>query len=414
VEKTASIPYARVVDLVRAPSVEPAEDPHNPSASGASMKRRDFFRAGAAVGVAGIGRFGAFPELRELEASALIRRQAAGDVKLSSNENPLGLAPVARQAVVDRIPFGNRYPGGYRGELTELLAARHGVSQENLVLGNGSTEILQMIVQAATSPNATLVLADPTFEDVSRYQRPHSYVMEPVPLGNGYVHDIQQMRDVTRKRGRPSVVYICNPNNPTGTLTPSRDVDAWIEEAPETVLFAVDEAYFEYVDHPDYWSAAKWIDSKPNVVVVRTFSKIFGMAGMRLGYALAHPSTAGRLSEFMGSNNANQLAIAAAIASLKDEELVGRSRAVNDAAKQVTHSCLEDLDLEYLPSHTNFLMHRISGDLGTYISRMRQAGIRVGRPFPPMLTYNRLSFGLPEEMGRWAEVLRDFRGKGWV
>jgi histidinol-phosphate aminotransferase len=150
------------------------------------------------------------------------------------------------------------------------------------------------------------------------------------------------------------------------------------------------------------------------VIVSRSFSKIYGMAGMRLGYAIAHKDTADRLREFIGRNNANQLALAAAIASLADAELIQRSRKANSHGKRILHDCLDELGLENLPSHTNFVMHRIPGDLETYQKRMAEANARVGRKFPPMLEYNRLSIGLPEEMERFAGILRGFRKKGWV
>jgi histidinol-phosphate aminotransferase len=339
---------------------------------------------------------------------------ASPTLLLNSNENALGLSPAAREAVIDAIAVANRYPDARRTQLIEALAVKDGVAPENIVLGNGSTEILQIIVQAATSPNATLVVAEPTFEAVPWYQRPFSYRLERVSLDAQHGHDLEKMRDKVRSRRRPAVVYLCNPNNPTGTLTASADIDSWIEEAPETTLFAVDEAYFEYVRAPGYWSAVKWIRERPNVVVARTFSKIYGMAGLRLGYAVTHRDTAERLREFSAWDNANVMALEAGLASLTDRELVARSRAANEAAKKITQDCLQELGLEFLPSHANFLMHRIRGDLETYIRRMREHGIRVGRPFPPMLSYNRLSLGTPDEMGRWASVLRDFRSKGWV
>jgi histidinol-phosphate aminotransferase len=209
-------------------------------------------------------------------------------------------------------------------------------------------------------------------------------------------------------------VYICNPNNPTGTLTPADAIDAWISEAPATTTFLVDEAYHEYADHPDYGSTLKWIDTRPNVIVVRTFSKIYGMAGMRLGYAVAHPTTVARLRAFVCRNNPNVLANAAALASLADDGLMARSVAVNDEAKVIAHTTLDELGLEYLPTQANFLMHRINGDLSTYIGHMREAGVRVGRAFPPMLEWNRVSFGLPDEMDRWASALKEMRRLGQV
>lgn len=380
------------------------------------MDRRGFVSSGMAAGLAGItGAGGALGTLLESTPGwGPGKTLADGSVKLSSNENPLGLSPAARQAVVDAIPHANRYPSDYRGALYEALADYMGVREENLVLGAGSTEILQIAVQAYTGPNVPLVLAEPTFEDVPRYQRPFAYEMAWVPLDRRLAHDVGRMREAADGRGRPAVVYFCNPNNPTGTVTPSDEIDAWIAEAPETTLFLIDEAYFEYADDPSFRSAVGWIGEKRNVVVVRTFSKIFGMAGMRLGFGVAHPDTATRLSEFVIQNNPNVLANAAAIASLGDRELVARSVGVNDEAKAIATTTLDELGLEHLPTQTNFIMHRINGDLREYIARMADAGVRVGRPFPPMLQWNRVSFGLPNEMDRWAETLKDFRRMGWI
>jgi histidinol-phosphate aminotransferase len=337
-----------------------------------------------------------------------------GSVKLSSNENPLGLAPAARQAVIDAIPNANRYPGDFRPPLMNALVEHLGVDADNIVLGAGSTEVLQMAVQAYQGPNVPLVIAEPTFEDVPRYQRPFAYNLMAIPLAPDLSHDLSRMRDAAERARRPSIVYICNPNNPTGTLTPSDEVDAWIADAPESTMFLVDEAYFEYADDPSYGSALKWIESHPNVIVARTFSKIYGMAGMRLGYGVAHPDTTARLREFVMASNPNVLAAAAGVASMADAGLRARSVSVNEQAKAIAHETLDELGLEYLPTQTNFIMHRVNGDLSAYIRRMADAGVRVGRPFPPMLEWNRLSFGLPEEMDRWADTLKGFRRQGLI
>ncbi len=373
------------------------------------MERRAFLQTGMAAGLVGATRLA--PAVGPLSAPSV---SVDGPLRLSSNENPLGLAPAARRAVIDGIPEANRYPGAKRRELIAALASKHGVTPECIVLGCGSTEVLQVIVQASTTRRATLIAADPTFEDVFDYGVPETYRVEKVPLKADLAHDIERMRDLAARSWDPVLVYICNPNNPTGTLTPCSEVDAWIGDAPDNVRFMIDEAYFEYVDDAGYWSAVKWIERQPNVVVARTFSKIYGMAGMRLGYGIAHPDTAAHLTRFMCQVNANELALRAGLASLNDSELVARGVAMNTRAKHIMYQCLEELDLEYVPTSTNFVMHRINGDLQTYRQRMRENDAWVGRPFPPMLTYNRLSFGLPEEMERFTEILREFRNKGWV
>ena len=371
------------------------------------MNRRDFMRVGAALGLAGLGRG------PRLAAQELAPAAAGETLWLNWNENAMGLAPAARQAALDAMSRAHRYPDAARQELIAALAAENGVAAESIVLGAGSTQVLQMIVLAASSPGTALVLASPTFEAMLRYQRPLAYRVEKVPLDGRFAHDLERMRARLGK-GRPALVYLCNPNNPTGTLTPTGEIKAWIFEAPETVLFAVDEAYHEYVRSPGYTSAVRWVGERPNLVVTRTFSKIYAMAGLRLGYAVAHPETARRLGEFISVDNVNGVVLAAALAALRDRNLVPRSRATNERAKRITQSCLDELGLAYLPSHTNFLMHRVPGDLDAYRRRMQERGIRVGRPFPPLLGHNRLSLGLPEQMERFTDVLRDFRERGWV
>jgi len=377
------------------------------------MDRRGFVTSGMAAGLAGMtGAGGALGALLEKTPGwGPGKTDESGVVKLSSNENPLGISPAARDAVVEAIVDANRY-GGRRKQLLEELARYLGVKTENLTLGFGSTEIIQVATQAFQGPNTPLIAALPTFEDVMNYQDTMPFEVTMIPLTTDLQHDIGRMREAASKR--PSLVYICNPNNPTGTVTSSSDIDAWIAEAPETTTFLVDEAYLEYVTDDSFWPALKWIEEKPNVVVTRTFSKIFAMAGLRLGYAISHPSTAARLSEHTIRNGPNVMAGAAGIASLRDEGLIERSIAVNDESKAIVHQTLDEVGLDYLPTNTNFLMHRINGDLRTYRDRMAATGLLVGRDFPPMLDYNRLSFGLPEEMDRWANTLRDFRRKGWI
>lgn len=378
------------------------------------MDRRGFVTSGMAASLAGAtgvgGALGKF--LDRTPGFGVGRTLPNGDIRLSSNENPLGISPSAREALVEAIVDANRYPGNYRGPLLEELASYLGVGTENLTLGFGSTEILQVAAQTFQGPNVPLVIAAPTFEDISDYQDTMPFEVVAIPLTSDLQHDVGRMREACARR--PSMVYFCNPNNPTGTVTSSRDIDAWIADAPETTTFLMDEAYLEYVTDPSYEPALKWIHDKPNVVVIRTFSKIFGMAGLRLGYAASHPDTAVRLNEHTVQNSPNVLAGAAGLASLKDDGLVRRAVEVNEESKAIVHTTLDELGLEYLPTNTNFLMHRINGELQTYIGRMRESGLLVGRPFPPMLEWNRLSFGLPNEMDQWASAIKDFRKQGWI
>jgi histidinol-phosphate aminotransferase len=375
------------------------------------MKRRTFFQTGLAAGVVSAGG-------RTIAASPLSAGTASRSekpIRLSANENPLGISPAGRRAIVDGIPDANRYPGGSRTPLLEALAAKHQVAVENIVLGAGSSEVLQMAVQAFGRERARFVIADPTFEDVPSYAEPWGLELIKVPLRADHAHDLTQMRAAAESASGPVVVYICNPNNPTGTLTPCVELDGWIRAAPERVSFIVDEAYFEYAQSAtEYWSCMKWIGDKKNVVVARTFSKIYGMAGMRLGYGIGHGETIAKLANMQSHNNVNHLALVAGTASLPDSDHVSRSLQSNDAARRVLLRVLNRLDISYLPSYTNFVMHRINGDIETYNTRMGEHNIAVGRAFPPLLNYSRVSLGTPEEMETFAQVLSTFRERGWV
>jgi histidinol-phosphate aminotransferase len=222
------------------------------------------------------------------------------------------------------------------------------------------------------------------------------------------------MRELSRTSTETVLVYVCNPNNPTASLTPSRQIEQWIEAAPENVHFLVDEAYYHYVEDDSYRSAIPLALKYPNVIVTRTFSKVYALAGLRIGYAVAHPDTCKRLELFASAGNINHLALQAALACLEEDTFVEKSLRVNNQGRQILYRCLQELEIEYIPSHTNFVMFRIRGDLKQFISRMVDNQVWVGRPFPPFLSYNRVSIGLPREMNLFAEKLREFRSKGWI
>jgi histidinol-phosphate aminotransferase len=209
------------------------------------------------------------------------------------------------------------------------------------------------------------------------------------------------------------LVYICNPNNPTGTIVPTADVEAWIGESSDKLTFLVDEAYIDFVEDPAFRTLTH-LTAQANVIVTRTFSKIYGLAGLRVGYGIVGRETAGRLEKLAADSNVSQVGIAAARACIDDHAYTTRSLESNRQARKLALDTLAELDIEALPSHTNFLMHRIRGSVGQHISRMAEAGIAVGRAFPPMLEWNRVSIGTVAEMEAWAEAMRGLRKKGLV
>lgn len=380
------------------------------------MERRHFLQAGFATAALATlpRRFAADSRAADPLAGLFnVRASDDGPLRLNSNENPLGIAPSARRAVIEKLVDANRYPGAEKRALVRRIAAMHGVQPENIVMGNGSTEVLQMMVQALAAPGTRLVIPDPTFEQVEGYAEPFNLDLVKVPLTRAYVHDLARMEAAAREGRGAVLVYVCNPNNPTASITPTAAVDAWIQRAPDNVWFLIDEAYFHFVDRPGYESALKWIAKNPKVVVARTFSKIYGMAGMRLGYGVAHPDTISKLDAFAADSNTNILALAAADATLDDQPYLGKARQANDEGRRILCDALDELGIGYIPSQANFVMFQV-GDTRTFQKRMRERDIWVGRPFPPMLEYNRTSIGTPEQMGRFVEVLKDFRTRSWV
>ncbi len=372
------------------------------------MERRAFFQSGVAASLLGVGGSTALPAW----LSASPRRLPDGSVRLNANENPLGISSAARKAIVDGLDACNRYPFDLTQPVIEALAKKHDVKPGNIQLGAGSTEVLQMFVQLL---GGRIVAADPTFEDVPNYARPFSIPLDRVPLLSDFSHDIDRMRERVQRTRGTAVAYICNPNNPTGTITACNQIDEWIKSAADNVYFLIDEAYYEFAEHANgYWSALKWVKTNPNVVVVRTFSKIYGMAGLRFGYGVAHEDTIKRIGAIASGLSTNHLALVAGLASLQDHSMIPRSYETNARARRILEATLDGLGIEHLSSHTNFLMHRITGDLVDYQNRMRERGWLVGRAFPPMMSYNRVSLSLPEDMERFSETLRDFRSRSWV
>lgn len=373
------------------------------------MQRRSFVRTGLAAVL--LTPAASLP-LHALDSRRRSRLRRADPVRLSSNENPLGVPDSARDAIIDAIAQGHRYPQ-LNGELRTRIATKNGVEPSNIVLGNGSAEILQMTVQAmSVGGRVRVVLPDPTFEQVERYARAMGAEIEKIPLLPDHTHDIDRMSEAAARSNTPVLAFVCNPNNPTGTLTSCDRVAEWIRTAPSNVWFLIDEAYLEFVDAATYRPMVRDALARENVLVSRTFSKVYGLAGIRLGYGIASAATIRRVSEFAAATNINHLAAAAALACIDDADFVRRSLDVNRRGLAAAYATLDELGIEYVPSHANFVLHRVTGDLRAYIAAMREEGVAVGRPFPLMTSWNRVSIGLPDEMAVWSAALHRLRSRG--
>ncbi|MFT4941975.1 MAG: histidinol-phosphate aminotransferase [Paraglaciecola sp.] len=380
------------------------------------LSRRQFIqRLGSSAALLGLASHSC--SVLALANDQLAMRQGAVPLKLNFNENSLGMSGKALNAAQIAVKTaGNRYPGKAVSQLREQLAMLHQVSPDMIILGNGSTEVIGGIVALAAKSGAKVLEPNPTFGDVRRYSQAEGLEVITVPVGAGFTTDIDALKKRSASIKGPLLINLCNPNNPTGSSIEWTQLETWLKAAPDNHMFLVDEAYYEYAQaNPKYQSALKLIkQGQHNVVITRTFSKIYGMAGMRIGYGIATSSTAQKIRPFAAGNNLSIAGLAGASASLKDEEFYTYSLNSNQQAKSILLSTLDELQLDYIPSDTNFVLHKIATDLSVYADRMKQNGITVGRKMTPQDNWNRISIGTPQEMNQFAATLRAFRIKGWV
>jgi histidinol-phosphate aminotransferase len=329
----------------------------------------------------------------------------AGPIRLNANENPYGPPESARRAIAASAADGHRYPDDLAAQVRRALGARHGVAPEQIALGCGSSQILQMADTAYLEPNRTVVAAEPTFEAVLGYADVLRSRAVKVPQTSDFRHDLPKMAAACD--AMTGVVYVCNPNNPTGTIVAGDELAELASRVPRSTMILVDEAYADFVEAPAYRSALEILPRAPNVIVARTFSKIFGLAGMRLGYAVASPEVIRTLDRRASWDNVNAAVLSAALACLADSGLVARRRKeLNDTRRWL---CAE-LDRDgrrYIPSHANFVMIDVHGDVEPVIRAFRERRILVGRKFPSMARWLRISVGTPEETRAFVDGLRE-------
>jgi histidinol-phosphate aminotransferase len=299
--------------------------------------------------------------------------EEASIVKLASNENPRGIGPRTRAAIESALAEIARYPDGNGFDLKQALSRRYGVDTSSIVLGNGSNDVLELVALAFLGPGRAAVMSQHAFAvyplaTQARGARPI------VVQAKNYGHDLEAMAKAIDEE--TYVVWVANPNNPTGTLAPPDEVEAFLRKVPERVLIVLDEAYNEYIHADLRTDTVKLLKRHPNLVVTRTFSKAYGLAGLRVGYALAHPSVADVMNRVRQPFNVNSIALAAAEAALDDMEFVARSYAENlNGMRQLEEGCRR-LGLEFIPSYGNFLTIRV-GRAGEIFKRLLRRGVIV-------------------------------------
>lgn len=344
-----------------------------------------------------------FIAARGLEASTRSRGAVLapnGLIRLDSNENPNGPSSRALDAIRGAFTEANRYPRLTSEELTGTIAARYRVKPENVLIGCGSTDHLRLAIDAFTTQGRGLVTAAPSFETPATWAAVRGIPIAAVPVDSELGLDLGAMCDRTLGAG---LVYLCNPNNPTGTVHSKAAVEDFVHrvlaKSPATYVL-VDEAYFEYVDDPDYGTLIPMALDEPRVFVLRTFSKVHGMAGLRVGYSIGRPETMAAMKQFQTPLAVSGLAIAAAVATLGDEQRIAREQELNRAGRDFTRRWFGKYGYTVAPSATNFMMVAIGRPINEFKKACEVLGVAVGRPFPPLTQHARISIGTMDEMQR--------------
>src|SRR5438093_1150623 len=324
-------------------------------------------------------------------------------VRLSANENPYGPSPKALRAMNDAFNLSCRYPDEHNDVLIDALAKLNGVNRDQILLGDGSGEILKLCAETFTGPKqGTLVVGDPTFEAIINNASANGAEVVKVPLTGNFSHDLPKMAAGAKE----GLIYVCNPNNPTASITPKNEVRDFITKTPRQTMILVDEAYFHYADSPDYESVIPLVKDHPNLIVSRTFSKIYGMAGLRCGYCVAPKETIERMRQQQMWDSVNCMALAAATASLDDPDHVPNGQRLNKEAKQFTTSELEKMGYKSIPSQANFIMFDCRRPVVPIIKAMKDRNIHVGRLFPALPNHMRLTIGKKSEMESFLSAFR--------
>ena len=324
-------------------------------------------------------------------------------IKVASNENPFGPSPLAQAALQKAIAGVNLYPDGNAFYLKQKLAAKLGVETANLVLGNGSNEIIEFVAHALLTPGTDIIVSQFCFAIYPIVAKMFGANVVTVPAKN-HGHDLPAMlRAITNKT---RIVFVANPNNPTGTLVPREELIDFVNRVPDDVLLVLDEAYIEFLDDPVDLIPLIRLGARKNLILMRTFSKIYGLAGLRIGYGIASPELAAALEKIRQPFNVNLLSQTAALAALDDDAHVRKTRQNNFTGLEFFMQAFRELKLEYVPSYANFILVRV-GDGQKVFNAMQKLGV-ITRPMAgyQLPEWIRISIGTPQENQRCLESLK--------
>ena len=327
-----------------------------------------------------------------------------GSIKLASNENPLGPSPIAVRAIMAKASTLNRYPDGSGYYLKNMLSKKFGVPFEQIVLGNGSNEIIELIIRTFLSPTEHVVQAFPTFLVYEKIVKGAGGRIISVPLSDFRI-DLNRMAEAITPETK--IVFICNPNNPTGSVLRMDEMRYFLDRIPKDIIVALDEAYIEFVSDEKAANGLDFLSDYPLLFVLRTFSKLYGLAGLRIGYGFASEKLVDYINRVRQPFNAGTLAQAAATAALEDVEFVSRTLKLVREGLLYLYSELDHMGLEYIPTQTNFFLIKVPGGGKKVFERMLKQGVIVrAMDAYGLQDYIRINAGLPEENERFIKTLK--------
>ncbi len=316
-------------------------------------------------------------------------------IKLASNENPFGPGKKAVEAIKSGAKKVSIYPDGNVHQLRRKLADKLSVKEDNLLFGNGSDEILVMLGQAFLEADDEIIMAETTFSEYEFSANIMGAKVRKVPLKN-YRHDLEAMAEVVSDKTK--IVFVCNPNNPTGTIVTKEEIDNFLAEIPDDVLVVFDEAYQEFVISDDYPNSLDYLKERENIIILRTFSKAYGLSGLRIGYAIADSELIGYLDRVRQPFNANKIAQEAALAALDDKEHIEKTLSNNNQQRKYLIKEFSKLGLEYVPTQANFILVEVGRDANQLFKQLLHQGVIIRS----MSSYDyqtkiRVTIGLEEE-----------------
>ena len=326
-------------------------------------------------------------------------------IRLAANENTMGCSPTVKVAIQESFENIFLYPDGFCIELRSELSKLYNIEENKLIFGNGSFELLSLVAQAFINPGEESIIPEPSFGWYKVVTLAMNGSIVSLPLKN-YAIDLDEVKSSITDKTK--VIWLCNPNNPTGTFFDSEQLEKFLEEMPSRIVVVLDEAYYEFVTSDKYPNSVDLIEKYPNIIILRTFSKVYGLASLRVGYGIAHPEFIDFLNKIRLPINVNATAQVAALASLKDTDFKNACIENNILGKEYYYKSFDELNLEYIHTETNFIMVNVEKDSVTVVNEILKRGIslRAGLEFG-MPTWLRISIGRPEENQLVIEKLKE-------